>query len=290
MPPSAEDSYPSSLSPSQQAYPQGSSTPSVSHFPASSEGPNPPWMEAFNSPHWKEFSERWESGVNTHVRELKRRLVWVGGLFGFNIVLGFFLASPLLKLIQQLAPESTTFVQLAPSEVLVTLFQTTIIIALALTSPFAVFHSLRFLFPGLKAKEQQACLLLCLFGALFFMAGLAFSWWFVLPTALAFLLNVGDDLAVNQISLARHTQFCLFFLGMAGLMFEGPLLLVGLAKLGWVKAKQLRSKWREAVVGICLLTAVITPTQDPITMLIMAAALVGLYGLSILMVGILEKK
>ena len=123
-----------------------------------------------------------------------------------------------------------------------------------------------------------------IFGAGFaFLAGVTFGYIFVLPAMVGFFLDFLQGTVQPLPDVAEYIGMCVTFLTAFGLSFEFPILAVILTKIGLINHSMLRAGWRIAVVAILFLAAIITPTPDPGTMMLVAAPLYALYELSIVL-------
>src|SRR5947209_8300982 len=121
--------------------------------------------------------------------------------------------------------------------------------------------------------------------------GLLFCYFVGLPFALNFLVQYGIDSGfVPQLSIASFVGFMLWFLLVFGLMFELPLAITLLARLGWVDAVMLRRYWKWALVGSFVVAAILTPTPDPFNQSIMAVPMYAFYELGIVGARLFGKK
>jgi sec-independent protein translocase protein TatC len=124
-----------------------------------------------------------------------------------------------------------------------------------------------------------------------FYAGAGFSYFFVLPFALNFLIAYGVNAGfVPQISIAQYVGFALWFLMVFGLTFEVPLALTLMAKLGWVDAPFLIQYWKWALLGSFVIAAILTPTPDPFNQTLMAGPMFLLYWVGIFGAKLFGKK
>ena len=121
------------------------------------------------------------------------------------------------------------------------------------------------------------------------MLGVGFAFWAVLPPTLTWLLGFGANLAVVQLSVASYVDFCLGLTVLMGLVFELPLvmLILGLARL--VDTPMLLSRWRACVVGVVILGAILSPSQDPVSMALVSGALGALLAVSLAGLWLLER-
>jgi sec-independent protein translocase protein TatC len=137
--------------------------------------------------------------------------------------------------------------------------------------------------PGLHAYERRFVLPFVMISSMAFYAGLAFCYFVVLPFALNFLVSYGIDSGFTpQLSIAAFVGFNLWFLLIFGIMFELPLAITLVARLGWVNAVMLRKYWKWALVGSFAIAAILTPTPDPFNQTIMAAPMYIFYEMGII--------
>ncbi len=217
-----------------------------------------------------------------HIAELRNRILISAGTLALTLCLGFFYALPLIQVFQGMAPSSIRFVQLAPGEVLIASLRVSFYVGFALALPVILYHLLRFVLPGLTDREKGMVSGSIIGGTLLFLAGLVFAYYFVVPSALGFLVDYGQSVAQTQLSIESYIGFCSGLLFMTGLMFELPMVLFLLSFTGLVTSEKLIREWRWAIVLIFIVSAIVTPTQDPFSMSLVGLAMVALYALSIL--------
>jgi len=151
----------------------------------------------------------------------------------------------------------------------------------ALAIPYIVFELYLFAAPGLPARARRYGLFGIPLAALFFFVGISFSYFFMLPTALPFLLNFGGIPAHPTAS--SYYGFITNLLFWIGAAFEFPLVIFVLSAMGLVKPSMLLNQWRLAIVLIAIAAAMITPTIDPVNMSLVMAPMIFLFFLSIAM-------
>ncbi len=240
-----------------------------------------------------------------HLDELRRRVVWALVGLGIGVAVAFFFAKPLLGILTQpfcehlVLPGQTTptdaacnaqLVTLRPTEALETYFKIALATGAALAMPLILYQVWLFIAPGLEKRERRYAYIFVPAATLLFGLGVAFAWFVLLPPAIFFLVNFLSDAINNQWQLDPYIGFTTSFLFWIGVSFEMPLIVYFLARLGVVTAGLLREQWQAAVVGIALLAALITPSVDPITMLLTMAPLLVLYGFSIILARIGERQ
>ncbi len=180
---------------------------------------------------------------------------------------------------------------LAPAEALWQNVKVAGLCALVLTTPYWLWEIWQFVVPGLHAQERRFVAPFTAISTIAFFLGLTFCFFFVLPFALNFLLSYGLESGfIAQISIANFVGFILWFLLVFGLIFEVPLALTLMAKLGWVDATLLRQYRKWAFLGSFLFAAILTPTPDPFNQCIMALPMYFFYEVGIISAQIFGKK
>lgn len=150
---------------------------------------------------------------------------------------------------------------------------------LAIAIPYVAFEFWLFAAPGLKPRERLFGLVGIPLAAIFFIGGIAFTYYILLPSALPFLLNfLGIKAQLRPASYFSFITGLMFWIGVA---FEFPLVIYVLTAIGLVKPVVLAKQWRIAVVIISVAAAAITPTVDPVNMGLVMLPMIGLYFISI---------
>ncbi len=183
------------------------------------------------------------------------------------------------------------FVFLAPGEALWQNVKVAGLFALVLATPYVLREVWQFVVPGLHAQERRFVGPFVLLSALAFYTGIGFSFFFVLPFALNFLISYGVDAGfIPQLSIAQYVGFALWFLMVFGLIFEVPLAITLMAKLGWVDAPFLKRYRKWAFLGAFIVAAILTPTPDPFNQCLMALPMYVFYEVGIISAGFFKKK
>jgi sec-independent protein translocase protein TatC len=244
--------------------------------------------------------------VMEHLVELQVRLTRAVIIVGLVFVGTFFFADTLVQWLRvplqnmfvpgKLEWEPTDlptipFVFLAPAEALWQNVKVAGLFALVMATPYVLWEVWQFVFPGLHSHERRFVAPFVFISAVAFYAGISFSFFFVLPFALNFLISYGVNAGfIPQISIAQYVGFALWFLLVFGLIFEVPLAITLMAKLGWVNAPFLKRYRKWAFLGAFLVAAILTPTPDPFNQCLMAVPLYIFYEVGIISAGIFGKK
>ncbi len=161
--------------------------------------------------------------------------------------------------------------------------EVSLLAGLIVAAPFILYQIWAFVVPALTPTEKRYALKVIPFSILLFAAGVAFGF-YALPVAVKFLVGFVPDQAERLLDFKLYFGFLLKICLGLGLCFQLPLVMLFLAAIGLVSPSFLTSHWRHAVVVMFVLSALITPTWDPVNMSIVAAPLVALYFISIVLV------
>lgn len=156
-------------------------------------------------------------------------------------------------------------------------------------SPYIIYQLFRFVSPALYDNERKYATLLCLSGYLMFMLGTTLNYLLIFPLTVKFLgtYQVSPDVA-NMLTLQSYMDTLLMMNLVMGIVFELPVVSWLLGKMGLINAAIMQSIRRHAVVAILVVAAIITPTTDAFTLMVVALPIWLLYELSIVIVRITE--
>jgi sec-independent protein translocase protein TatC len=225
-----------------------------------------------------------------HLQELRRRVMICAAGVVIGLIAGAFLATPVLRWMKTPAESRVEGFELVftdPLEYWSTFFRVMLLIAITIAMPIIVWQILAFVGPGLTRNEKKWAYPIVLGASFMFVAGCAFAFYIELPPALNFLLD-GGDVARALISVRKYVDFVTRLMLVTGLVFETPFLVMGLAKIGLVTSRKLLSWWRFAIVGAFVISAIVTPSIDPITQTLVALPMVVLYFVGIAMAKMVE--
>lgn len=228
-----------------------------------------------------------------HLRELRNRVIKaalaliVTTLFSFlfwRTIFGWLLAPA-----RSYDPTFQTVIS-SPTESISVIFKIGLYGGIILASPVFIYQFFAFVVPGLTPRERKM-IFPGLIGIVFFLAaGMAFAYYLILPASLKFLLTVGGDEFRPLIHTDQYMSFATRIIVGVGLAFELPMVLAMAAKFKLVRARQLLSFWRYAIVVIFIIAAVITPTPDPLNQSLVGGPLLALYFIGVLLAWIVQPK
>ena len=217
-----------------------------------------------------------------HLRELRSRVVWSSGaiLLGMGVffvpAIGFETIEVLLAPARDRNPDFEAQA-ITPLENLMTYFRVALVGGFALSMPMHVYQGLRFVTPALTPQEKRWIYPLAVAASLSFVGGMAFAYWIVLPAAYAFLFDFGSGFATPSPTITSYMDLTLRLIVILGFVFEVPIIVMGLAWLRVVHWRRLLGWWRWAVIGSFAVSAIATPTIDPVTQSLIAGPMVTLY-------------
>jgi sec-independent protein translocase protein TatC len=232
-----------------------------------------------------------------HLDELRRRLflsiiaVTVGVLVAavFNSFMFEILLYPLRQVggLPESATKITTF---SPAEPFMVSLKVWVVGGLILAAPILIWQMWAFLAPAFTEGEKRYFYPVILASSLLFFAGLALGYFVVLPKGLAFLLTFSAGYFNVQLRASDYFTFMALFILAFGVVFELPVILVLLAKVGVIDDKFLRKNRRWAIIILAVAAAVITPSQDAFSMLAMFLPLYILYEVSVILARFVQPK
>jgi len=221
--------------------------------------------------------------LREHLRELRKRLFLAACGLAVGAVLGWIMYDPVFRALQQPilataarrgALVSVNFSGLATAfdmKIKVSLF-----LGMIVTSPWWLYQLWAFITPGLTRRERTYAIGFLGAAVPLFLAGARLAWW-TLPTAVRVLTGFTPRGATNLIDAQVYLSFVMQFVIAFGLAFVLPVVMVALNFAGLVRAAVWAKGWRWAVMLAFVFSAVMTPTPDAITMIAMAAPIIGLY-------------
>ena len=217
-----------------------------------------------------------EMALSEHIEEFSQRLIFcLISLFLFTIVC-FADVKEIVRLFQ--APAiGVKFLQFAPGEYFFASVKISFFCGILISSPLILYQILLYLIPGLTKNERDIVLPVSLGSGILFLIGLVFSYFFLVPAALRFFIAYGAEVVEPFWSFDQYFDFVAVLLFATGLAFQVPAIQVVLGLLGIVTGEKMLSAWKYVIVICTIVAAVITPSTDPVTQLLLSSALLSLY-------------
>ncbi|HUC00252.1 MAG TPA: twin-arginine translocase subunit TatC [Solirubrobacterales bacterium] len=218
-----------------------------------------------------------------HLDELRARLLVCLAVFGVALGLCFWQNHLLLELAAGPLPsDHGKLITFGVTEPFTTTVTVSAYAAIILSLPFVLYEIYAYLLPAFSRQQQRTIMPLLLLIPVLFVAGVAFGYLVVMPAAAKFLLNFNDSQFNIQVRAKDYYGFFAQTLLACGLVFQVPVAILAVTRLGIVKVSQLRSNRRYAYLGCAVLAAAL-PGVDPVSMLLETAPLIALYELSIIL-------
>jgi sec-independent protein translocase protein TatC len=218
-----------------------------------------------------------------HLDELRARIVVSLSVFGVALALCFWQNHLLLELASGPLPsDHDKLITFGVTEPFTTTVTISAYAAIILSLPIVLYQAYAFILPAFGREQQRAVLPLLLLVPALFIAGVAFGYFVVLPSAAKFLLNFNDAQFNIQVRAKDYYSFFATTLLACGVVFQVPVGVLAVTRLGIVKVSQLRENRRYAYLGCAVLAAAL-PGVDPVSMLLETAPLIALYELSIVL-------
>lgn len=230
-----------------------------------------------------------------HLEELRWRIIWSLGALAVGLVLGFLIVIKLklLSILQQpIAPfmGGHKLVYTHPGDTFSISLSTSLIVGTVIASPVLIYQLWAFLSPALYRHERRVVIPVILGAVLLFVAGVALSWFFVLPMTLKFLMNFQVESLEPMITASEYFSLVTILSLTMGAVFELPILILGLAAMGLVTPQFLSRFRKYALVLSYVVAAFITPGDLFVTTIALTVPLYLLYELSVILAYVVFRK
>jgi sec-independent protein translocase protein TatC len=218
-----------------------------------------------------------------HLDELRARLVTCLSVFGVALALCFWQNHLLLEIANAPLPKGhEQLLTLGITEPFSTTLTVSAYAAIILALPFVLYELYAYLLPAFSKQQRGMILPLLAMIPVLFIAGVAFGYFLVLPAAAKFLLNFNDSQFNVQVQAKQYYSFFAMTVLACGIVFQVPVGILAVTRLGIVKVEQLTKNRRYAYL-VCAVVAAALPGVDPVSMLLEMAPLVVLYEISIVL-------
>ena len=311
--PNADDFSPASLEPAMAATVSSTPSPAVeaamassaadgfvpaaanSGVPALAAAAPPPerqqeQVRSFLYPGEEELPDDVNMTIWEHLEELRDRALVSAGACGVAVLLCFCFAKDLVIFLEQPVIDQVKFLQLGPGEYFFTTVKVAGYCGLLLGAPVVLYEAIAYVVPGLTRDERKVLGPIVLGSSVLFYAGIFFAYSILTPAALKFFIGYSSEAVESLWSIDQYFEFVLVLLFSTGLSFQVPVIQLLLGQTGLVSSKQMLSVWRYVVVGSVVAAAVLTPSTDPFTQMLLAVPLMSLYLGGAAAVGLVERK
>jgi sec-independent protein translocase protein TatC len=230
-----------------------------------------------------------------HLTELRSCLIRSLLALAAGMLLCLYFSKEIFRFLQQplldVMPTGSGFIATSPLEAFLTYLKVALLSGVFLSSPFILYQVWRFVAPGLYLKEKRVAATFVTFSSLFFVGGALFGYYVIFPVGFRFFVSA---LAGTEIQFLPQMKDYLGFISKMlltfGFVFEMPLILILLAKIGLVHREMLTRARRYVLVLMFLIAGMLTPGPDVLSQFLLAVPLLVLYELSVLGVWVMERK
>lgn len=214
-----------------------------------------------------------------HLNEFRSRLIVCLLALTAGTAVSFFFVKEIITFLT--APAGHLYF-IRPAEVILIYAKTALISGLILSLPVLLLELWRFLYPALSYSERNLAARLIPAVSALFLLGISFAFFFIIPQSLRFLTTLGGDTLQPMLSMESYLNFLFAAALPFGLISEIPVLMVVAVKARWIQPFQLRKKRKYIIMASLILSALITPTPDIFTQLLLACPMILLYEISCL--------
>lgn len=240
----------------------------------------------------KESFEDKEMTFLEHIDELRKRIIYslIGIVVGC-VVVGLKITYIVENILLRPALQTGINLQnLQPFGQPFLFFKVLIVGGVIISMPFILYQLWRFIAPGLYPNERKWGRMITFWTSICFIVGASFAYFVMIPFMLNFSASFGTKVIENKFDVNHYFGFVSMMLLASGIVFEMPMITYVLSRFGLLTSKFMRKYRRHSIIVILILSAILTPTPDPVNQLIFASPLLILYEISILVAKIFERK
>ncbi len=228
------------------------------------------------------------SGIINILERFKREFIEIASIVLIFSIFGYFLSSDVQFQFERLIGDKLAY--FSPQEAFLTILKISFLTGLFLSFPLIFYKIWKVVSNKYGFKKRLTSLSVVTGGVMLFLSGAALCYFAVLPVGIKFLIGYETDYMVPYISIGKYINFCGGLILAFGLSFELPLIMLVLGRIGIINSSMLSKYRKYAILVIAIVSAIITPTPDAYSMMLMTVPLVILYEISILLVKIFGKE
>ncbi len=222
-----------------------------------------------------------------HLEELRTRIIkCLITVFVFSCISYLFIKQILGYIIKPIGK----VIFISPQEAFFSYLVLAVFAGVFFSSPIIIFQVWRFISAGLLKKERKYLLIYIPISFFLFVSGVAFAFFVIFPTCIRFLLSFGTDFLQPMITISRYISFAGMFLLSFGVVFQLPIVILFLTQMGWVSTLVFRRNRKYAILIMVVISAIMTPSPDVFSQILMAVPLLLLLEISIWLAVLLERR
>jgi sec-independent protein translocase protein TatC len=242
----------------------------------------------------EEQSADYRMSLTDHLLELRTRLTRSLIVLGIGFAFCYYFKDAIFDIITRplthVLPQKSYLIYTGLTEAFFTYMKVSFFAALIITSPFILYQIWKFIAPGLLPKEKQYVVPFVISSSVLFVGGVLFGYFVALPPAFEFFVSFNNQYLQAMLSFKDYLSLFVTFLLGFGLSFELPIFIFFLTKLGIVNPQILSKQRRYAILVIFIVAAILTPSPDALSQILMAIPLMFLYEVSIFVSRFAQKK
>ncbi len=222
-----------------------------------------------------------------HIEELRKIIIKSILTIAILSAIAYFFRNDILKILT--GPLGKELIFLSPSEAFIALFKLSIITGAVIAFPYLSYEAWKFVSDIFDKDKKKEIIKYALASLFLFYGAIIFCYFFVLPAVLNFLIAFGDNNLIPYLTIDNYLNFVIYLLISFGLIFQFPLVLTALINLDFVSVNDLIKKRPHIIVAIFIIAAILTPTPDAISLMLMALPMIVLFEATILIARIKRK-
>jgi len=228
------------------------------------------------------------SDVINILERFKREFIEIASIVLIFSIFGYFLSSDVQFQFERLIGDKLAY--FSPQEAFLTILKISFLTGLFLSFPLIFYKIWKVVSNKYGFKKRLTSLSVVTGGVMLFLSGAALCYFAVLPVGIKFLIGYETDYMVPYISIGKYINFCGGLILAFGLSFELPLIMLVLGRIGIINSYMLSKYRKYAILVIAIVSAIITPTPDAYSMMLMTVPLVILYEVSVILVKLFGKR
>nr|YP_010902887.1 Sec-independent protein translocase component TatC [Hypnea flava]WCH54941.1 Sec-independent protein translocase component TatC [Hypnea flava] len=236
----------------------------------------------------KDLNNNTTMSIFEHLEELREK-VFKALIFFTIITIICLLYNKNISFILQQPAKGIKFLQLAPGEYFFSSIKIAAYTGFILSSPFTIYQIMIFILPGLTKKESYFLIPTLISSIFLFFSGLIFAYNILAPAALRFLIEYGENIVEPIWSFEQYFNFIFLLLFSTGISFQIPIIQIVLGLTNILSSNQMLQYWKYVIFLSTILSAILTPSTDPLTQIFMSLAIIMLYLTGILILKSMNK-
>jgi sec-independent protein translocase protein TatC len=223
-----------------------------------------------------EKNDDFELFFEEHSEEIRQRLFQSFVIIAIFTILSFINVNLIVKFLQK-SIYNLKFFQLSPGDYFISTIQMSFFFGLLISSPIFLNQLIFFLFPGLSEKEKFIIPFLTISSIILFFISLIFSYFILIPITLGFFIKYGKKSIEPLLSYNQYINFIGVIFFSTGILFQIPIIQILISLLNILSGKKMLQNWKFVTITATIISAIFTPSADPLTQILLASVIIFLY-------------